>query len=234
MKRDAIEKIVDLSDKEVLEVGDFKYIKDGYEKVNLPNVNTLLVRTLRGFVEFVKDFKVPENEELMILVNDHHSADLVGKIDPIYKNRQIYCSSKININMPIFNEWRRAEDFNIFIQVFFNDKGDKKIVLDTMSRVTNEASEITSDDGTKQDVTLRKGVTLRDNAVVPNPCSLAPKRTFPEIDQPESKFVLRVDKQACIKLFEADGGHYKLDAIQGIKDYIKENLGDNIKIPIIG
>lgn len=236
MRKEVIEKIISLSDDVQIKVGNFDFIKHGYEKVTPPNVNALFVRTLRGFTDFINNFKAPEGEELMIAINDHHSAELVGKIDPIYGNRQLYCQAKININMPDFNEWRDPEYFNIFMQVFFEDKGDKSKVLNVMSNVTNAASSETSDDGAKQSVVVRKGITMKDNAVVPNPCTLAPKRTFAEIDQPESKFILRVKERngVQIRLFEADGGQYKLDAIQGMKDYISENLADGVKIPIIG
>ena len=66
---------------------------------------------------------------------------------------------------------------------------------------------------------------------------LAPRRTFPEVDQPESPFVLLVKQSREgmmpeIALFEADGGLWKLTAIQNIKDYLKAVL--EVEVPVIG
>ena len=51
-------------------------------------------------------------------------------------------------------------------------------------------------------------------------------RTFSEIEQPESNFVLRVDRDANIALFEADGGAWKNAAVARIRDYLKWRLSD--------
>jgi hypothetical protein len=58
---------------------------------------------------------------------------------------------------------------------------------------------------------------------------LAPYRTFREIAQPASLFVLRLqtsrhgDKPECA-LFEADGGQWKLEAIQALATYLRTAL----------
>ena len=56
--------------------------------------------------------------------------------------------------------------------------------------------------------------------------SLAPYRTFLEVEQPESDFVLRVNKEAKLALFEADGGFWKLEAVRLVKEYLSDNLKD--------
>ena len=45
---------------------------------------------------------------------------------------------------------------------------------------------------------------------------LRPYRTFKEIDQPESQFLLRLNENGNIGLFEADGGMWKLEAKKSI------------------
>lgn len=61
---------------------------------------------------------------------------------------------------------------------------------------------------------------------VPNPVYLKPFRTFTEITQPESAFVLRMRESGGIQvaLFEADGGAWKNEAILAIKDYLEIQL----------
>ncbi len=60
--------------------------------------------------------------------------------------------------------------------------------------------------------------------VVPNPVILAPYRTFPEIEQVESKFIFRMQEGPNAALYEADGGAWKNEAMRRIKEYLVENL----------
>ncbi|MEB9776454.1 hypothetical protein P4K25_31445, partial [Bacillus cereus] len=69
----------------------------------------------------------------------------------------------------------------------------------------------------------------RGNAKVPNPVQLSPYRTFVEVEQPESKFVFRMREGARCGLFEADGGAWKLEAMNNIKEYLKEALAQEIE-----
>lgn len=57
---------------------------------------------------------------------------------------------------------------------------------------------------------------------------LRPFRTFLEVEQPESEFLLRVDLDEGIGFFEADGGIWKLEAKKNIADYFLKNMGDLI------
>ncbi|MGV8103295.1 hypothetical protein ACE15I_33430, partial [Bacillus thuringiensis] len=80
-----------------------------------------------------------------------------------------------------------------------------------------------------QAVTVKTGVASRGNAKVPNPVQLSPYRTFVEVEQPESKFVFRMREGARCGLFEADGGAWKLEAMNNIKEYLKEALAQEIE-----
>jgi hypothetical protein len=58
-----------------------------------------------------------------------------------------------------------------------------------------------------------------------------PYRTFPEIDQPASKFTLRMQSSngegmPYAALFEADGAAWKIVAIRSISEYLKSKLED--------
>ena len=77
---------------------------------------------------------------------------------------------------------------------------------------------------------VSSAVQLTVNAVVeikPR-VMLRPFRTFLEVEQPESEFLLRVDPDEGIGFFEADGGIWKLEAKKNIADYFLKNMGDLI------
>jgi len=56
------------------------------------------------------------------------------------------------------------------------------------------------------------GVAAVENINLPNTVTLKPFRTFAEVSQPESEFVLRLKEGNRVGLFEADGGARELNS----------------------
>lgn len=94
-------------------------------------------------------------------------------------------------------------------------------LLDLLSRMTNENS-------VTQTVEARQGVALNAVVEIKPRVMLRPFRTFLEVEQPESEFLLRVEPDEGIGFFEADGGIWKLEAKKNIADYFLKNMGDLI------
>ena len=92
----------------------------------------------------------------------------------------------------------------------------------------NENSVSTNDNGVTQTVEARQGVALNAVVEIKPRVMLRPFRTFLEVEQPESEFLLRVDPDEGIGFFEADGGIWKLEAKKNIADYFLKNMGDLI------
>ena len=69
-----------------------------------------------------------------------------------------------------------------------------------------------------------------DAAFVPNPVSLIPYRTFLEVPQPASDFVFRISEgrggAPAFKLVAADGGLWKSQAVDNVKNYLVKALAD--------
>jgi hypothetical protein len=87
------------------------------------------------------------------------------------------------------------------------------------------------DDGISQTVTTNSGVVSLDKTKVSNPWQLAPFRTFTEIDQPSSPFILRLNQKrvndtlsAEPALYLADGGAWRATAIAAIGAWLREAL----------
>lgn len=53
-------------------------------------------------------------------------------------------------------------------------------------------------------------------------------RTFLEVEQPESQFLLRLNEKGEVGLFEADGGMWKLAAKKNVSTYLENALADMI------
>jgi hypothetical protein len=122
--------------------------------------------------------------------------------------------------------WYTSEQLIIILGSQFADVGHRADVLRIVGNVSAEESVKTTDDGIGQTVTAKAGVALVDRAELPNPVELAPFRTFRELpEQPSSAFLLRArgGKTAPVEwsLFEADGGAWRLDAVELIARYLE-------------
>lgn len=78
-------------------------------------------------------------------------------------------------------------------------------------------------------VEARQGIALKERVEVRPRVVLQPFRTFLEVDQPESEFLLRVDAEKGVGLFEADGGVWKLEAKKNIAAYFAKSLSGLIE-----
>ena len=76
-------------------------------------------------------------------------------------------------------------------------------------------------------VTTQKGVALQTNEQIRPLVKLRPYRTYQEVEQPESIFLIRVNDRG-ISFFEADGGMWKLAARQTIKKYLESRLEQEV------
>jgi hypothetical protein len=129
------------------------------------------------------------------------------------------------------------EEMIIFLRQRFTTEGDRETVLEFLSHVDLSAEAVFRDDGFSQEVTIKKeGIAGRKATVVPNPLSLCPFRTFPEIEQPSADYILRLSKgeasgQAHPKvtlIAVDDGGAWKMAAIQSIKEWLIDKLNEAV------
>ena len=109
--------------------------------------------------------------------------------------------------------------------IYFSGTGIKTVsIADTTftnctDSATSWAGTVTNDNITVADVTVK------------NPVELTPIRTFREIEQPESPFVLRFDENGNCALFTGDGAAWRLLAVARIAEYLKNNLtGYNVVV----
>ena len=95
--------------------------------------------------------------------------------------------------------------------------------------MSKDSGVTTKDNGVSQTVEVKAGVSLKQNVEINPRVKLQPFRTFLEVAQPESEYLLRVDETGRIGLFEADGGVWKLEAMQNVKEYLAVELDDLVK-----
>lgn len=133
-----------------------------------------------------------------------------------------------------FGQWVDPETFTIDLQRHFVPSDALAAILRVVGNIRDESVRQVQDDGTTQTVRTKQGPMLAE-VDVPNPVSLAPYRTFREVEQPESRFVLRVRKgeegelPTCA-LFLADGGRWKLVAAERVRDWLDARVPKEIPV----
>lgn len=100
--------------------------------------------------------------------------------------------------------------------------------------LTDESSLRLQDNGVSQQTVAKKGIATIERVENKDALTLAPYRTFAEIDQPESEFILRLHRRdgdvPRISLHESDNQAWKIEAINRIAEWLKKA---DIKIPVL-
>jgi hypothetical protein len=111
-----------------------------------------------------------------------------------------------------FGHFMSLEEANITLQSRFAQTEERDDLISSLSRIVATETLEQADDGTSQEVTMKAGIR-RTNDTVKNPVDLCPFRTFAEVNQPESPFVVRLrkpnDEGMTVAFFEADGGAWR-------------------------
>lgn len=102
-------------------------------------------------------------------------------------------------------------------------------LLDLLSRMSKDSGVTTRDNGVSQEVEARQGVSLKALVQVKPRVALRPFRTFLEVEQPVSEFLLRLDDDGNVGLFEADGGMWQQTAKASIAAYFEDKLAQEVK-----
>lgn len=115
------------------------------------------------------------------------------------------------------------------LQSLYGATPDRDYLLDLLSRIDVNEGVSSVDNGVTQEVNVRTGAVLKQATPVRPIVQLQPYRTFLEVEQPVSDFLLRVSKEGEPTLFEANGGAWKLEAKRSIAAYLAEKLADQVE-----
>lgn len=113
---------------------------------------------------------------------------------------------------------------------------DLESIIKLVGNIQDENVTNYNDDGITQKVTTKTGIARVGEVPLPPKVSLVPYRTFIEVGQPKSEFLLRAKKGYDgieFALFEADGGAWKKEAISNIACYLSDKLKDIENITIL-
>ncbi|WP_317115438.1 hypothetical protein, partial [Clostridium neonatale] len=229
------EYLVNLGEKKepIIELDQGTFSRVSLNRVTEPVASKLTVSTLTGLVDYIKTNVDHLEGKLLIQVKSPEEVALYSPLNADREREKYVSAEAILPNNVVYDRFLDTERFNIMLQSAFVDDEDKSKLLKYTALITDDTVKNFGDDGISQKVTVKTGVASVSDAVVPNPVTLAPFRTFPEVEQPESKFIFRMKEGPSAALFEADGGAWRNKAILNIKAYLEKELEHNHNVEII-
>lgn len=184
--------------------------------------------TLKGIVDYINENTeglIPDDGSRLILqVVDESTVKLISQPSKFNKVRYDIAVARAHAPRIEFERYMDTDSFNTMLLSKFNDTKSRQTLFTVVSSLTKEQNLNAADDGVSQVLTVKSGVSMASNLKFKNPVPLTPIRTFSEVEQPESNFTMRVNEDAKCALFESDGGAWKNDAVEKIKDYLQLNI----------
>lgn len=188
--------------------------------------------TLAGLLSYLQAEDFGEDRPLVHVVSPVRVEVVGGRIGRDGHLRRQYavatCKSAVLQGFS-FNQFHAMDTLHIALQTCFEaDAGDIEELRKFCASVRSTAEVGVADDGVSQSVTAKAGVAAVVTTGVRNPWELAPWRTFAEITQPTSPFVLRFKQGDAPTggLFETGDASWQPNAVAAIAKHLRAALGD--------
>lgn len=232
MIKEAIEKIESMAQPIIKEIGGetFAITADGSANQIRPEIDapaTLTLHSLDSLVKLVRTEASQMDKPLYITVPDHMTAQCFTQPKAeLRRERQFYYKAAAT-DVP---GWEDRTQFSfdeaiIAMRTQFQASDDADYALRLLSEITSGAKVTYNDNGVATTVVTQKGIALQGNETIRPIVNLKPYRTFQEVEQPASDFLIRINERG-INFIAADGGMWKLHARENIKAYLDEALKD--------
>ena len=230
MLKDAIQYLVSLKDNKTYTINGETYSDRELHRIPryVPHPSRISVSGLDSIVKLVRnEMDMLTNLPVFIRVDGANRVVVFTTYDDVMRRDSLYIAE---CDVPGFRDgFREYEKAIIELRSKFAPGPGVDYMLDLLSRISKENGVTTSDNGVSQTVEARRGVSLKPMVAVKPRVALRPYRTFLEVEQPESEFLLRLDDNGNVGLFEADGGMWKQTAKASILSYFEEHLAEEVK-----
>lgn len=230
MLKSLFEYVVGLSKANVVTIDGTVYTDKPLHLPEMPTIETLRTDNLSSIVNFIKNAGdadlnyLDDTVQKIIHVEDAGKVNLYSSVCNECMDRQKFMKAEWAGNKFPFGQFMDAEKFNILLQTCFMETDDLKVIQQVVGNLRDEAVKNYGDDGVSQSVTIRTGIATVGQVRVPSPAKLRPYRTFLEVEQPASLFILRMREGGQCALFEADGGLWRETARKNIRNYFEYEL----------
>ena len=219
MLAEAIQKILDLAHNDEHLINGLTYTDKPVTLVprHFDKPEAFQMSGLDGIARVINTELDEHASPVVIRVTDPTTVDVFSTYLPDMSRYKAYVAKA---EVPSFHDgYVDHNEAIIRLRSRFAPNDGQEYLLNLLRTMNMEQSAQSDDNGVTQTITARQGIALNQTVTVKPIVKLRPYRTFHEVDQPESEFLLRIDNSGRVGLFEADGGAWKLQAKKNIADY---------------
>lgn len=243
-------KVLELEDGRILAGSGNGQLTKVYDPDSAGWPDPLGVRSLTSVVDYLAEN--PDElaiDDVVVLVRDPDQVRVVSKVVGVPRDRKrwLYLAASADLAdwATLTQAWMSLEEAQIQLRTRCQQTKELDRLIKLLGNITAQALEVSTDDGFTQEVSTKSGVSLANEELekVPNPIELRPIRTFPEVDQPTSPFLVRLRlregaraKEAVEVAFkETDGGAWRQAARDRIKDWLEVQFAHRVgEVKILG
>lgn len=231
MDKDALKYIAeDLAGAERYEIDGAIYSSKPIYRVPEVSPKPFMTKSLAGIVELInQEYSHKRLNSLIIHVAEPTLVEVHSMLRGDLGRFHIY-TAQADLPTQKMGQYMDLEEVVIRLKSTFVQTETRDILIQLLGNIKEEAVKTSSDDGISQTVTAKTGIATVSNVTLPPIISLAPYRTFIEVEQPEGDFLLRLQNGPRAALFEADGGAWKVQARKNIKQYFLDELDDLVSL----
>lgn len=194
----------------------------------IPKRREVVVKSLLSLISNLKQQEIDKDNvvlPLRIIVSEKRVV-VLSSLD-VNKERETLYIAEAQVPEIKFDRFISVEEMIIQLQTCFEESINKSQLIALISKLSNDTSISLDDDGVTQKMTVTQGI--KTTVQLPPLVKLTPIRTFYEVKQPEQLFLLRIDKNGLVALFDAAGGRWKHDCQVIVTDYLVNEFSEEIE-----
>lgn len=230
MLRNFVDRLVELAAPKTYEIDGRTYSSEALRRIDPPKYKpeAINVTGLDSICKLVENEAKAVGRKIFIRIAAYNKVSVFSTYDEQYERAYLY---RCDADTPSVstNSYIGYENAVIELRSLYIPNEDNNYLLKLLGSISSESKVTSSDNGVTQNVEAKSGIALQQNVQVKPRVKLRPFRTFIEVEQPESEFLLRISGKGEIGLFEADGGVWRLEATRNVAAYFERELKDLIK-----
>ena len=236
MLKEAIEKIVSLANPEIRTLDGHTYIidKNGDYTELRPDyfaLDEINLTSLDAMVQFIRNEGLSQTDGILFVTIPSPVSVRCFTSPNIPRRTRTFLYEAKATDVPGWSEKMQLgfEEAQIALRTRFQHTNDTEYAQKLLSDISTGCKVTYNDNGVATNIVTQQGVSLQSKVQIRPLVNLRPYRTFQEIEQPASDFLIRINDR-YISFIEADGGMWKLAARTTIKTYLEEELKGEISV----
>jgi len=232
MLKAAMDLLLSLKTPPTISIDDRTYSTLPLSPCKEPAPPRVVLHSLSGLRDCIKGFKTRDrslvDRDFFVSIDSPTCVSVVSTCEGDFNERfTLVQATTAHDDFP-FGRYMEQEEFVIALQTMFVQDDALRAVLGVAGNLSAATDVNVQDDGVTQKVTVQLGVVQKAVVSVTNPVTLKPYRTFLEVEQAPCQLVLRFKKgrdggaPSCA-LFEADGGLWKIKAMENCAAWLSDN-----------